>query len=63
MRESCVVYFDQRMGAVHPKRWSKKSFLAFFVVKAEKMQKKVANLVQNLAKSGIISVLEAKCSI
>ena len=26
-----VVYFDQRLGAAHPKCWSKQSFSAFFV--------------------------------
>ena len=28
-----VVYFDQRLGAAQSKRWSNKSFLAFFVQK------------------------------
>ena len=32
-----VVYFDQRLGAVHANRWSKSSFSA---KKAEKMRKK-----------------------
>ena len=31
-----VVYFDQRLGDAHPKRWSKKSFSAFFVLKSFK---------------------------
>ena len=28
-----AVYFDQRLGAAHSKRWSKKSFLAFLLQK------------------------------
>ena len=32
------VYFDQRLGAAHPKRWSKSSFSAFYVLKSWKMQ-------------------------
>ena len=28
-----VVYFDQTLGAVHPKHWSKYSFSAFFMQK------------------------------
>ena len=28
-----VVYFDQRLGAVHSKRWWKSSFLTFLVLK------------------------------
>ena len=32
--ELCVVYFDQRLGAEHPKCWSKSSFSAFFVQKS-----------------------------
>ena len=31
-----VVYFDQRLGAAHPKGWSKESFSAFFVVSDRK---------------------------
>ena len=31
-----VVYFDQLLGAAHPKCWSKSSFAALFVEKAEK---------------------------
>ena len=33
-----VVYFDQRLGAAHSKRWLKSSFSA---KKAEKMRKKI----------------------
>ena len=32
-----VVYFDQRLCAAHPKRWSKQSFSAFFLQKSKKI--------------------------
>ena len=38
-----VVYFDQHLGAGHSKRWSKSSFLIFFI--GEKLKKQ-----QNLTK-------------
>ena len=47
-----VVYFDQRLGAAYPKRWSKSSFSAFLALKSWKMQKRT-NLVSNLAKKWI----------
>ena len=34
----CVVYFDQRLGAAHSKRWSKSSFSAFLLQKTSKKQ-------------------------
>ena len=30
----CVVYFDQRSGALHSKHWSKYASLKFFVLKS-----------------------------
>ena len=33
-----VVYFDQRLGAAHSKRWSKSSFSAFWLQKTLKKQ-------------------------
>ena len=35
-----VVYFDQRLGAAHPKCWFKFSFQYFFALKAEKCKTK-----------------------
>ena len=35
-----VVYFDERLGAVHSKRWSKNAFLMFLTAKAKKGEKK-----------------------
>ena len=36
-----VVYFDQHLGAAHPKqkRWSKYAFLTFLMAKAKKEEK------------------------
>ena len=34
-----VVYFDQRLGAAHSKRWLKKSFSVFFMQKSLKRKK------------------------
>ena len=34
MNKPNIVYFDQRLGAAHSKRWSKKSFSAFFLHKS-----------------------------
>ena len=34
-----VVYFDQGLGAAHPKDWSNRHFQHFLCLKAEKMQK------------------------
>ena len=31
----CAVYFDQRLGTAHSKRWSKRPFSAFFVQKID----------------------------
>ena len=45
-----VVYFDQRLGAAHFKRWSKYAILTFFSLKAEK-RKIERNLQQNSAKN------------
>ena len=33
-----LVYFDQRLGAAHAKRWSKWSFSAFLLQKKQKKQ-------------------------
>ena len=42
MSHSCsVVYFDQHLGAAHPKHWSKWSFSAFFVLKSWQNAKNV----------------------
>ena len=40
----CVVYFDQRLGAAHTKRWLKKSFSAYLMQKSFKNAKKSVNL-------------------
>ena len=40
---SIVVYFNQRMGAAHSKRWSKYAYKMFFVLKAGKRKKKQEN--------------------
>ena len=42
-----VVYFDQHLGAAHSKRWSKKSFSAFFVLKSLKKQEICSKILQN----------------
>ena len=34
-----VVYFDQRLGAAHPKRWLKYEFLMFLTAKSKKIRK------------------------
>ena len=46
-----VVYFDQRLGAAHSKRWSKQSFTAFLL----QNPKKGRNLQQILAKTGFFT--------
>ena len=43
---SSVVYFDQRLGAAHSKRWSKKSFSAFLVLIALKKQEICSKILQ-----------------
>ena len=35
-----VVYFDQRLGAAHPERWSKFVFLTFLMAKSYKRTKR-----------------------
>ena len=45
-----VVYCDQRVDAIHPKRWSKSKFLSFLMTKGSKKFKKARNWQQNLTK-------------
>ena len=35
----CVVYFNQQLGAAHPKRWLKYTFLTLLTTKSKKGQK------------------------
>ena len=45
----CVIYFDQRLGAVHSRPWSKFAVLLFFVQKIKLMHTMV-NVVENYSK-------------
>ena len=47
----CVVYLNQQLGAAHPKRWLKYTFLTVLTTKSKKRTKKQENLQQNLAKN------------